>query len=61
MDDIKFKRETKTYCGFPHNLLLPKSLPFTPDGQGGATFVLFAFVNDVEWDVREGMDGVEHM
>ena len=30
----------------------------SPEGQ---TFELFAFVNDVEANVNEGLDGLEHM
>ena len=29
--------------------------------EGGETFVLFAFVTNVEQDVEEGADGIEHM
>ena len=63
MEDIKRKEETDTWCGFPHNLLLPRSRAYnssSPEG-GGASFVLFAFATDVEQDVEEGMDGIEHM
>ena len=63
MADIKRKEETDTWCGFPHNLLLPTSRPHDPARRegGGQSFVLFAFVTDVEQDVEEGMDGIEHM
>jgi len=59
MDDIRDRRDTKTWCGFPHNLLVPRSLP--KDEMNGKKFVLIAFVNDVDQSVTEGSDGVEHM
>ena len=42
---------------------MKRAKPFDPDRAdgGGKNFVLFAFVNDVEEDVTEGLDGVEHM
>ena len=62
MWDIERKRDTDTWCGFPHNLLLPRSRPYDPaSGGGGTSFVLFAFVSDVAQEVEEGMDGIEHM
>ena len=63
MNDIKERRNPKTWCGFPHNLLLPRSREislgrYLEDAQ---EFVLMAFVNDVDQDVFEGSDGIEHM
>ena len=63
MNDIKERRSPKTWCGFPHNLLLPRSREislgrYLEDAQ---EFVLMAVVNDVDQDVVEGSDGVEHM
>ena len=45
-----------TFCGLPHHLYLPRSR----EGPG-QNFELLAFVNDVDPDVTEGRDGVEHM
>ena len=46
---------TNTWCGIPINLYLPKS------SEEGRDFCLMAFVNDVEQDVEEGLDGVQHV
>ena len=46
---------TNTWCGIPINLYLPKS------SEEGKDFCLMAFVNDVEQDVEEGLDGVQHV
>ena len=47
--------DIETYCGFPHNVYLPRSTP------EGTDFELVAFVNDVDQEVMEGSDGIEHM
>ena len=44
-----------TWCGIPINLYLPKS------SEQGRDFLLMAFVHDVEQDVMEGLDGVQHV
>ena len=44
-----------TWCGIPINLYLPKS------SEQGRDFLLMAFVHDVEQDVVEGLDGVQHV
>eukprot|EP00091_Calanus_sinicus_P005006 TRINITY_DN15361_c0_g1_i1.p1 TRINITY_DN15361_c0_g1~~TRINITY_DN15361_c0_g1_i1.p1 ORF type:complete len:122 (+),score=19.36 TRINITY_DN15361_c0_g1_i1:54-419(+) len=63
MADVQNKRETQTWCGLPHNLLVPRSADFDPKEKnlGGRNFVLFAFVTDVDQDVTTGSDGIEHM
>ena len=38
-----------------------RSRSWNPGNGGGETFVLFAFVTNVEQDVEEGADGIEHM
>ena len=45
------------------NVTCFRSKSFNSDGEdrGGETFVLLAFVSDVQQDVEEGMDGIEHM
>ena len=58
IEDIVNKNTTRTWCGFPHNLLIPRSTNFR---HGGRLFKLFVFVNDVDQDVSEGTDGIEHM
>jgi len=50
-------RLTETFCGFPHNMYLPRS----KEGPEGQDFELLAFVNDVAQDVTEGNDDIEHM
>ena len=47
--------ENKTWCGIPMNLYLPKS------SEQGKDFLIMAFVNEVEQDVVEGLDGVQHV
>ena len=47
--------DQNTWCGIPMNLYLPKS------SEQGRDFLLMAFVHDVEQDVMEGMDGVQHV
>ena len=63
MQDIQSRKKTSTWCGFPHNLLVPRSNPLDPDvGLASAQqFLLLAVVTDVDQDVTEGSDGVEHM
>lgn len=63
MSDIKERKDPKTWCGFPHNLLVPRSKALQPwDNLTDAQeFSLLAFVTDVDQDVVEGSDGVEHM
>ena len=43
--------------------IIPRSKPFVPDQKdgGGQDFLLFVFVSDVEANVDEGMDQIEHM
>ena len=45
------------------NISSSRSKPYNSDSEdkGGETFVLLAFVTDVDQDVEEGMDGIEHM
>ena len=44
------------------NIHYPRSRPYDQaTGGGGETFVLFALVTNVEQDVEEGADGIEHM
>ena len=47
--------DQNTWCGIPMNLYLPKS------SEQGRDFLLMAFVHDVEQDVMEGLDGVQHV
>ena len=47
--------ENKTWCGIPMNLYLPKS------SEQGKDFLIMAFVHDVDQDVVEGLDGVQHV
>ena len=47
--------DQNTWCGIPMNLYLPKS------SEQGRDFLLMAFVHDVEQDVVEGLDGVQHV
>ena len=47
--------DQNTWCGIPINLYLPKS------SEQGRDFLLMAFVHDVEQDVMEGLDGVQHV
>ena len=47
--------DQETWCGIPMNLFLPKS------SEEGRDFLLMAFVHDVEQDVVEGLDGVQHV
>ena len=47
--------ENKNWCGIPMNLYLPKS------SEQGKDFLIMAFVNEVEQDVVEGLDGVQHV
>ena len=77
MAEIRERRNTGTWCGFPHNLLLPRyeySVNFSmnvnyrsqelsdEDSLSDAQkFVIIAFVNDVDQSVTEGSDGIEHM
>merc|ERR1712142_427 len=55
--------ETTTWCGYPHNLLLPRSDTFKPEENdlGARKFVLMAFVTSTDNDVIAGTDGVEHV
>ena len=58
-----------TFCGLPHHLLLPRwhkqlKLQWTNlnrSTKAGENFQLLVFVNDVNQEVTEGSDGVEHM
>lgn len=63
MDDIKNGKQSKTWCGIPHHMLLPRSADFDPamEDLGGRTFTLIVIATDVEDDVVAGTDGVEHM
>ena len=47
--------ENKNWCGIPMNLYLPKS------SEQGKDFLIMAFVHDVDQDVVEGLDGVQHV
>ena len=40
-----------------------RSKPYNPGSKdgGGENFVVHAFISDVEQDVVEGLDGIEHM
>jgi len=63
MRDIKNKKDTGTWCGLPHNLLVPRSKDFNPGKKdlGGRNFVLFAVMTDVGQDIALGSDGIEHL
>merc|ERR1712142_399242 len=63
MKDISDKVDTGTWCGIPHNLLLPRSHDFDPlkEDLGGKNFILFAVMTDVDEDINLGSDGVEHL
>ena len=61
MQDIQKRKQTSTWCGFPHNLLVPRSTPLNEDIASAQQFLLIAMVNDVDQAVTEGSDGVEHM
>ena len=53
--DYVIHGDRNTWCGIPINLYLPKS------SEQGRDFLLMAFVHDVEQDVMEGLDGVQHV
>ena len=57
------KSETRTWCGFPEHLQIPKSRPFERGNKikDAQSFLLMVLVNDVDQAVTEGSDGVEHM
>merc|ERR1712142_144838 len=63
MKDISEKVDTGTWCGIPHNPLLPRSHDFDPlkEDLGGKNFILFAVMTDVDEDINLGSDGVEHL
>merc|ERR1719153_1708739 len=63
MDAIKHSKPTETWCGIPHNLLLPRSTFYKPGEKdlGARRFVLMAFVTNTEDDVTAGSDGIEHL
>jgi len=58
-----YSKDTTSWCGYPHNLLVPRSLNYNPEKEdlGGKTFVLMAFVTSAARDVTAGSDGIEHM
>ena len=62
-ESISERKETKTWCGFPHHLLLPKGRDFNKGDQikDAQSFLLMVLVNDIEQDVTEGSDRIEHM
>ena len=71
MKNIKLNNRT-TWCGFPHNLLLPRYILYGKQiyknfidfrsNEAGSNLVLLAFVNDpIGRYVAEGSDHIEHM
>jgi len=63
MEDIEGRKPTETWCGYPHNLLLPRSTYYNPEEKdlGAKMFVLMAFVTSTRDDVTAGSDGIEHL
>merc|ERR1711974_3280 len=57
-ENVKSNNAYLTWCGLPHNLFLPRSLPVKA---GGSQYELIAIATDVEPNVNEGSDGIEHM
>merc|ERR1719347_913426 len=55
------QHQSKTWCGFPINLYVPKSTLHKDGKQEGGEFIIKVFVNDVDQDVMEGLDGIQHV